>query len=131
MKDRDRKTLKKIFEAFEVDDSLLEKIPPGPRNDKRITAENLEVWAGDHLFDDYPILFGIKERQGQEIRAYFQEGLINRNYNFVPELYREFPEKLEGEEEGYLEEINEHREEKGLETFSIDDEGRVYLDWDI
>lgn len=116
----------KVIKRLQNDDHLVDRIAPGPSKDKRINVENLEAWAGDHIFDDFSDWFGIEEKEGRRIRAYFQEGLINRNYDFLPEMYREFPDKLEGERKEYLEEINEYREEKELETFSMDEEGRVH-----
>ncbi|GEM_PF-2809860 len=122
-----REPMEKILDELQ-DDEFVSEIglkPAGLQDEVRITVENLEVWAGDHLFDDRPEYFGIEERDGLFIRAYFQEGLINEDYSFVPELYDEFPEKLEGEREEYLERVNQYREKRNLTPFSMDSSGKV------
>ncbi len=122
-----REPMEKVLDKLQ-DDEFVSKIglkPAGLQDEVRTTVENLEVWAGDHLFDDRPGYFDIEEKDGRFIRAYFQEGLINEDYDFIPELYEEFPRKLEGEREEYIERVNEYREERNLAPFLMDSSGKV------
>ncbi|MFA7717689.1 MAG: hypothetical protein WC875_03155 [Candidatus Absconditabacterales bacterium] len=43
------------------------------RGKEKITIENISNLAGNHLFDDYPWLFGITKLEGDTFREYFQE----------------------------------------------------------
>ena len=115
-----RNEFERVLKAIQDDRSLLCKYPKTTGFDnKRITAENLEDLAGNHLFDDQPELFKIFNLEGHKIRAYFQEGCINRYYDFVPELHREFPDVFDEERQEYLNKINERRVNKGLEPISL------------
>ncbi|EKD25407.1 MAG: hypothetical protein ACD_80C00066G0001 [uncultured bacterium (gcode 4)] len=42
-------------------------------NKGKLTIENLEMLAGNHLFDDCPELFGISKIEGHIFREYFQK----------------------------------------------------------
>ncbi|MFP4116805.1 MAG: hypothetical protein ACLFTY_02190 [Candidatus Aenigmatarchaeota archaeon] len=125
-----KEPLENILEKLQDEDFISEKNlkPAGFQDEVRVTVENLEVWAGNHLFDNYPEDFDIDKDKGREIRAYFQEGLINRDYDFVAELYEEFPDKLDGEREGYVDDINEYRERNDREAFQISGDGKVLRD---
>src|SRR3989338_257376 len=102
--------MNRVLKTFQQDRTLLNKYP-GSVN-KRITAENLENLAGNHLFDDYPEWFDITKFEGHKIRAYFQEGAID--YNFVFELYENFPSIFEGERQKYTDRMNYYRVLSGL-----------------
>lgn len=119
--------LEKILEKLQDDEFVSEKNlkPAGLQEEVRITVENLEVWAGNHRFDNDPEDYDIGKNEGQSVRAYFQEGLINRDYDFVPELYEKFSQKLEGERQEYLERINSYRKDEEKEPFRMDDSGRI------
>ncbi len=108
-----RADLALVLEAIQRDRTLLSRYwkTTGPGN-QRITAENLEDLAGNHLFDDHPEWFGIEKMGAHRIREYFQMG--TEDHNFVLELYREFPDILEGERTRYLERIDSYREGIGL-----------------
>ena len=86
--------------------------------DTKITAENLGDLAGNHLFDDFPELFGLEQLEGHAVRAYFQEGAIN-NYSHIPELHKEFPLAIEPEREEYLQFVNDIRRKRGLEPIVL------------
>lgn len=124
---RIKEPMEEILDRLQDDEFVSEMRlkPAGSQEEVRITVENLELWAGDHRFDNDPEDFGIKESEGRCIRAYFQEGLINRDYGFIPELYDEFSEELDGERPEYIKEVNEYRESKGLEPFDRDESGQV------
>lgn len=62
----------------------------------KFTVLNLEMLAQNHSFDN-PIaseLFGITEHEGKLIRSYFNK---YEQYQYVNDLYREFPGVFEGE----------------------------------
>ncbi|MBI2124206.1 hypothetical protein HYT92_00270 [Candidatus Pacearchaeota archaeon] len=103
-----------VLKTFQQDRTLLNKYP-GSVN-QRITAENIENLAANHLFDDCPKWFGISKLEGHKIRAYFQEGV--RDYNFVFELYKNFPGIFEGERQEYANRMNRYRMHSGLKPFS-------------
>lgn len=42
------------------------------REDDAVTSANLDIWAGNHLFDDSPGLFGITPAEGSKFRAMIQ-----------------------------------------------------------
>lgn len=42
------------------------------RDGDRVTSANLDIWAGNHLFDDHPNLFGITPREGAAFRGTIQ-----------------------------------------------------------
>ena len=109
----------KVLQAIQMNRTLLSRqIKTTGFSDQRITVENLEDLAGNHLFDDEPTLFGITELGGHKIRAYFQEGYA-RNYDFVLELHNAFPNVFEEERQEYLNRINNHRINQKLEPIQI------------
>ena len=110
--------LTKVLEAVQKDRKLLNMVWKTTGEDTRITAENLGDLAGNHLFDDFPELFGLSEIEGHTIRAYFQEGAIN-NYNYITELHKEFPLFFENEREEYLKFVNNVRRKRGLEPLAL------------
>ena len=110
--------LGRVFQAIQRDRSLLIKYWKTEFRDQRITAENLEDLARNHLFDDHPELFGITEHEGRKIRSYFQEGVFY-DFDFVLELHKEFPDVFEQERQEYLNPINKYRASKGLEPISL------------
>ena len=115
-----RNKFEKVLKAIQNDRSLLCKYPKTTGFDnKRITVENLDDLAGNHLFDDQPKLFGISKLEGHKIRAYFQGGHINGHHDFVPKLHREFPDVFDEERQEYLNRINGYRVNKGLEPISL------------
>jgi len=109
-----------VLKVIQKDRSLLTKYPKtAGLYDQRITVENLECLAGNHLFDDYPEWFDITEMEGKRIRAYFQMGAVSRNYDFVVELHKEFPDIFERERQEYLDGINKYRVSRGLKPISL------------
>lgn len=108
-----KEPMKKALEAIQKDRSLLSKYPKTTGfEDQRITIENLEALAGNHLFDEHPEWFGITEMDGHKIRAYFQEGAA-KQYDFIPELLNEFSSILESERPEYVQKINDTNKIKG------------------
>ncbi|MBI2574502.1 hypothetical protein HYV82_01305 [Candidatus Woesearchaeota archaeon] len=102
-----------VLEAIQRDRTLLSRYwKTTGQGNQMITVENLEDLAGNHLFDDHPEWFGIEKMGAHRIRAYFQMGVDD--HNFLLELYKEFPDILEGERTRYLERINDYRERIGL-----------------
>jgi hypothetical protein len=59
-------------------------------NYDKFTVEGLADLACNHLFDDYPELFGITKLQGHKIREYF-----HNNRGYVQEVKKEFPDYFE------------------------------------
>lgn len=109
--DEIKKPLKKVLTAIKKDRSLLLKYPKSTLNDnQRITAENLEDLAGNHLFDDHPEWFGISKIEGHKIRAYFQmTDYIIRDSHYVFELHERFPDLMEPERKGYMQRIEKEK----------------------
>jgi hypothetical protein len=97
--------LAQVLHAIQTDRTLLSKQFKTENESTRITAENLADLTGNHLFDDFPNLFGITSQQGHRIRAYFLKFSTRNPYNFVLELHKAFPEYMEDERPEYLEKI--------------------------
>ncbi len=52
-------------------------LPKTPHDDSTISAKLFDAWIGNHLFDDYPHLFGVTVGEAHDFR-----GRVNgRNYN--------------------------------------------------
>lgn len=110
--------MNRVLKAIQKDRRLLCLRPKTTGwEDKRITIENLECLAGNHLFDDHPELFEITKNEGHKIRAYFQARSGNGNYSFFPELRKEFPDMFESERQEYLNRINSFRNSLRLPIF--------------
>lgn len=68
-----KKSLIKVLRAFHDNRDLMEFPKTSGYYNRLITPENLSDVAANHFFDDYPEKFGISEKEGHMIRAYFQE----------------------------------------------------------
>ncbi len=107
--------INRVLKAIQKDRTLLSVKPKTTGfEDQRITIENLDCLAGNHLFDDHPELFGITKQEGYKVRQYFQESSIKRNYIFLTELRKEFPTIFEDERQEYLDKINSYRKSLGI-----------------
>ena len=108
----------KIFKACKKNRKLLTDVPwnYGVWNDEQrvYTAESLEILTANHLFDDFPKIFGITQKEGWDVRGYIQTDAGREDYEFVKELHEAFPDMLNDEREEYITEINEKRAKKGL-----------------
>lgn len=47
-----------------------------------ITPEQIDSAAGNHVFDDYFVFWGISENDGHKIRSVFQTNSVRYNQNF-------------------------------------------------
>ena len=81
----------------------------------KITIEDLADVACNHLFDDFPEIFGISKLEGHAIRAYFH----NPTYNFVLELHNEFPDYFQKERPIFLARVNESRVRDGYTPITM------------
>jgi hypothetical protein len=70
----------------------------------QITVENLADLAGNHLFDDYPALFGISEHEGHVVRSFFQRRDVCTKA-FVDKIRLEFEEFFDPERAEFLEKL--------------------------
>lgn len=52
-------------------------LPKTPKNDTTISAKLFDAWIGNHLFDDYPHLFGVSAGEAHD----FRRSVNARNYN--------------------------------------------------
>ncbi|MBE3085860.1 MAG: hypothetical protein IMZ64_06550 [Bacteroidetes bacterium] len=95
--------LEKVLLVINNDRMRLQGLKTAGIDDTRLTVENLGDLAGNHLFDDYPTLFGITELEGHTIRAFFQcvdyftLAFVNRirsEWGFFDTERKEFLEKL-------------------------------------
>jgi hypothetical protein len=81
-----------------------------------ITARRLEAAASNHLFDDRYELLGISEIEGHRIRDYFSS---HRDFQFVEDLYTNFPYIMDPEDKLYIEmTVNKERTRLGLNPFN-------------
>ena len=89
-----------MLKALEKDRKVYNYRPRhGKRNSTNFTVLGLADLAGNHLFDDNPILFGITPRQGNLIRDYFGNNTIEKCMN---DLYR--IHVFSGETKGFMDE---------------------------
>jgi hypothetical protein len=95
--------LEKVLLVIKNDRTRLIGFKTAGINDTQLTVENLADLAGNHLFDDYPMLFGITELEGHTVRSFFQnpnyftQDFINRirsKWDFFDPERKEFMEKL-------------------------------------
>jgi hypothetical protein len=94
-----KQALEKVINTILKDKSLYDAYPRTySRDGDKFTVMGLCDLACNHLFNDYPQLFGITKHQGHLIREYFH----NRD-SFINELYKEFPKAFEGESRIYAE----------------------------
>ncbi len=92
----------KILQVIKKDRSLLEYYLGAKGLIKKINVENIANIACNHLFDDFPELFGITKLEGHKIREYFH----NCNpYDFTSQLHNAFPDFFEEETPEYLEHV--------------------------
>ncbi len=109
--------LEKVVESIKKDKSLLSPefiIYAGKNDSRRYTVENFENLAVNHLFDDFPHLFNITQREGYGIRWYFMDCALKNNYSFVQELHQLFPDFFVEESPEYLLSVNSYRRKNGL-----------------
>lgn len=52
-------------------------LPNTPQDDRTISAKLFDGWIGNHLFDDYPHLFGVTAGEAHDFRS----TVNGRNYN--------------------------------------------------
>jgi hypothetical protein len=109
-----QKLMEKILSVLHENRNLLVFPKTSGLSNKVINVENLEDVAGNHLFDDFYRYFEITQKEGHYIRAFFQEGAVKNNYDFVQNLHNRFKNLLEPERQEYLDRINKIRSEKGL-----------------
>ena len=81
----------------------------------KMNAENIERASCNHLFDDYPELYGITKPEAHRIREYFNTG----NYQHILDLHNNFPEIIEKEDNEWLKNINNYRKTKGIEPIVL------------
>ena len=113
-----RPIFKKILPVIYQDKSkLTHSVSDGGFEGGRITALRLEQAACNHLFDDYPELFGITEREGHVLRAYIQGLASDREY--VRLLHKEFPDIMDEESPDYIDVVNKARIMGGRKPFDI------------
>lgn len=104
--------LEKVIKSIIADRTLLTGWKTSGTYNNCVTAENLEDAAANHFFDDYPETYGITEKEGHMLRAYFQKGC--KDYDFVIEIHRKFHDLMDEERKEYLDRINRRRKYCGL-----------------
>ncbi|NPE26934.1 hypothetical protein HNV12_02945 [Methanococcoides sp. SA1] len=100
MEDKERVAFEQILKVMGEKRELYDSYPRcRSRDGERFTVLGLADLAGNHLFDDYPELFGITKHQGHVIRAYFEN---NDDKVLINELYENFRGVFEGESKRYV-----------------------------
>jgi hypothetical protein len=107
-------TLAKILESIYLDRSkLTHSVADGGYKGGKITALRLEQAVCNHLFDDYPELFGITEDEGHMLRDYINiHGGKGREY--IELLHKEFYKFMDEESAWYINDTNNERLKLGL-----------------
>ena len=74
------------------------------RDRNKITVQNLEIVADNHLFDDFPELFGITKLEGHTFREYFQ---INGEKKSILAIREKFPNFFDEENDEFIAELHD------------------------
>jgi hypothetical protein len=101
--------LKKAISALQAKPDLW----GGDGSNRKLNVEVLEEIAANHLFDKCHDLWGITERNGLCITAYFQDFTTQRSYQFVIDLHKKFP-TLANERQEYVGRVNYYRSLRGF-----------------
>ena len=114
-----KNALEKILKAIQKDRNFTityrEKTYKKYGRANTLSVGNLNITAGNHLFDDYPDRFGITKEEGHRVRAYFKNSWENTRWgDHVIELHEAFPDIIESEEKWWIDQINKRRKRLGL-----------------
>lgn len=90
--------LNKICKAIRDNRDLMKYPKTSGYNNTDITAENLIAVSCGHLFDDFPELFDITERDGHKLREYILQEFADRPIRLNYDLNK-FADNLQEKEE--------------------------------